>query len=121
MWCVNLTLPYILSDEWCGAAGPWRVHDVVPADDRTHHKITPQLVPVQHAADQWHYHHLHILPGISGRSEGEPLSPSDGMTQTAPGGSEGLCCSSSCSAYFSCSAIQESISGNFDIICILLP
>lgn len=74
-------LPVLLSDMWCHCAGSRCVHHGGLQDDLTHSGFE-WLQLSQHAADQWHHHHLRVVPGLPGCSKGEQVSASDGMTHT---------------------------------------
>lgn len=80
MKCVIIVI--LLSDLWRSGAGLGHLHDGVLPDGGAH-PDSGQLQRGQHAAGQRHRHHLCVLPGLSGGSEGEPLSPADGTTHTS--------------------------------------
>lgn len=68
---------FLLSVMWCGGAQLRCVLDGELQDDCAHPDLG-QVQLSQHAAGQWHHHHLCVLPGFPRCSEGEPLSPPDG-------------------------------------------
>lgn len=82
LYCgLGFSLSSLLSDLRCGCFGLRHLHD---GEFKLccSHPLTAQLQHSQHPPDHRHHHHLRVLPGISRRTQGEPLSPPIGNTHT---------------------------------------